>query len=63
MIKTTDDAILDALDVLSYARDMAILISECDHKPAGSTAYMVAAKIEQATTILQGAVQAKAVAA
>lgn len=56
----TTAKLLDALDLLSWARDMASLISECEYKPAGSTAYMVQLKIEEAAALVQAVVRAEA---
>lgn len=55
-----NSTLLDALDLLSCARDMAALISECDHKPAGSTAYVIGEKLEEAEKLIQSLVEGKA---
>lgn len=44
--RTSD--IIDATDLLTYARDMVQLIETCGHRPAASTAFVAVQKIEAA---------------
>ena len=52
--------ILQAGELHSCAYGMPTLISECDPKPADSTAYVVALRIAQADKLLGTLVEAKA---
>lgn len=55
-------ALLEAIDELTYARDMCQMISESHDKPAGSTAHVAAEKIIKALARLNTLLAEKAAA-